>query len=117
MEKIVGALITLIVVGTCTWVCSTLADTTQSVTTLKMETKYLAAAVVELKDELSHIHQIQSEIVTSNRRDIDLINERMRQDDRREEHDTRMLYDLDDRLDAVEIEMKNLKSGLPTEAN
>ena len=111
VEKIVGALITVIVVGTCTWVASTLADTTAKVTSLQMQTEYLSEAVNELKDELKSIRHFHANVASQNSREIELIHERMRQDDVRESHDTKLLKEIDDRLDTIEKVLDDLSAN------
>jgi cell division protein FtsL len=75
IEKIVAAVIMLIVTSVCLWAGTTLNETTSTVVELKVGLEHMAETVSELKTELTRLRTDQ--------RDIGLIMERMKEHDRR----------------------------------
>ena len=94
IEKIVAAVIMLVVVSACGWVGTTVAANTSTVVSLELQLKHLDTTVVELKTEVGKMR--------GDRSDISLIMERMRADDEREERDTNTIKELEKRLSILE---------------
>lgn len=94
IEKIVAAVIMLIVLTACGWVGSTVSTNTKTTVALQLELKHMNVTVQELKTELSKMRTDQ--------RDIGLIMERMKADDDRERRDTATLSDHERRISALE---------------
>ena len=102
IEKIVAAVVMLIVTTVCLWVGTTLNATTRTVVELQLELKHMTKTVGEIKTELSSMRSTQASLSQENAKDVGLIIERMKADDERERRETATLADIDKRVSNLE---------------
>ena len=106
LERIVGGLLTIVLGGLLLWVGATVSRLSIESVKLQANVAHWSAATKDLRRELRGEWQKTIETVQRNSAAIEIINDRMLQDDVRERSDSKALVDLNNRLSRAEVAAK-----------
>jgi len=101
-EKIVAAVLMVVITSVCLWVGSTLTSISHEMIQLQSNVMFQNKTIDGLKVEIKELKDSQYSIGQSNFNQIAILSEKMRQDDTREAHDTVLLEKLEERLIRLE---------------
>jgi len=109
IEKIVAAVIMLLVTGVCLWVGSSLTTMTQKVIELQANVSHQSQTVAELKAEVRDLRTGALSTSTNNTQNIQLILERMKADDAREIRDDETIAEIRRQIQALQEQVRGNK--------